>query len=264
MLCNSTPPAESSVSHATSGASAADDSCQAAITLDHAYVSEMPKDRNTANDHDYATATKDVIKKRKKPRMKTADKELTRKLEDSIRNKDSEKLALRNLLPLKLVTERRDACAIARAIMGIPVLWDTLAASLSVQLGDRPKRLKNRKQGGVSVLMTKKPQDLQKFNLADVVAEFHLHFPELAAQLICIMLPKEKRKDPAAIAAIVPRLATIYSMLMFTRNFELSLLQRVSAMCLAAYRCDQKVIMFSFWLLILFWEVNYYFKDSQF
>ena len=104
--------------------------------------------------------------------------------------------------------------------------------------------MRNRKHGFVSVLMKKDFEALQTLSFHDVIHEMINKMPELLRFLIVIMLPKKKRNSNEAKAAIVPKLAMIYAIIMQNHCHELSRMQRINAMLLADDIADQGVSVY--------------------
>ena len=92
-----------------------------------------------------------------------------------------------------------------------------------------------------SVLMQKSFDSLKKFNLFNVIDEFKTQFPDLMAQILAIMMKQENNVLYTEMEKVIPRLATIYGIMMQTRNKELSLIQRVNSLLLFDNICDRKV-----------------------
>ena len=82
---------------------------------------------------------------------------------------------------------------------------------------------------------------LKKFNLFNVIDEFKTQFPDLMAQILAIMMKQENNVLYTEMEKVIPRLATIYGIMMQTRNKELSLIQRVNSLLLFDNICDRKV-----------------------
>ena len=92
-----------------------------------------------------------------------------------------------------------------------------------------------------SYLMLKSFHDLKKTAFEPMVEEFQEKFPELFRLVFATMVPPSLRSNADHIQRIMPRLAMVYSVMMFTRNHELSRLQRVMAMCFNDQMANQKV-----------------------
>lgn len=89
--------------------------------------------------------------------------------------------------------------------------------------------------------MQKSFDSLKKFNLFNVIDEFKTQFPDLMAQILAIMMKQENNVLYTEMEKVIPRLATIYGIMMQTRNKELSLIQRVNSLLLFDNICDRKV-----------------------
>jgi hypothetical protein len=123
---------------------------------------------------------------------------------------------------------------------GYHILRKNVMTAFVNQQGITPSLLFRRKGEDVSTLMKKTPAELKTLDIDEIVGEMLEFFPEMTLTLVSIMIP-EDRRDKFTISAIVPRLAMIYSILLFTRNKELSRTQRVLSLCLFDRLCDKKV-----------------------
>lgn len=123
--------------------------------------------------------------------------------------------------------------------------FDGDVQEMMARLGQMPENLKGRKHGSVSVLMRKGPVEMKEFDVNKIVEEMIKYFPELTALMLRIMVPRDRITEQA-LAETVPRLATIYGILLFSRNTELSLLQRTVTMCLYDHLVDQKVCILDY------------------
>ena len=156
-------------------------------------------------------------------------------------------ISIKDSIQLRLLLARsRNAKTISQAFMSLPVLKKHIIDDLCLDIGKRPEKMRNKKHGFVSSLMSKNCDALGKLNFNEVVTEIKEYFPELLDILISIMLPKEKRKSALNLGNIIPRLAMIYGIVMQSRYHELSRIQRTVSMCLADNVCDQNVSAINF------------------
>ena len=150
---------------------------------------------------------------------------------------------------------------IAAAIVSVPKIKNEVINQIFRTLGAKPKDMRNKVHGFISVLNRKNRTDLDTFSLENLFREFYRLFPEIVQVLLHIMLPQEDLSKGQKIEAVIPRLAMIYAIAMQTRNHELSALQRVMSMCLLDNVVDQKVMfllhfgfMFFYYVLIAIQE----------
>ena len=102
-------------------------------------------------------------------------------------------------------------------------------------------KMRNRKHGLVSCLMTKGFDELRSFNWDLVVDEMVNLFPKFTQVCLNVLLPLEDRTNPIKLKSVKPRLGMVYSILLQGRVRELSLVQRLISLILLDHIRDEKV-----------------------
>ena len=147
-----------------------------------------------------------------------------------------------HLSSLFAVLKKPSLTILAKAITDIPALKEEIVNLLSSEISSVSKSLGARKHNP-SVLMAKDFESLKTSNIEDMVAEFKAKFPSLFNQILALMIPEDKKKSPEHYQRVLPRIAMVYSVMLFTRNNELSLFQRQLTMAMKSSIVDQKVRM---------------------
>ena len=132
------------------------------------------------------------------------------------------------------------ADALASVLMDLPLMKSAILKRMATDIELSVDSLKGRKSN-TSVLMNKDFTFLKTMKFSAIVQEFSTKFPQLFQLIHGLIVPQKQQGSPVHQEKVMPRLAMVYGLLMFTRNQELSLLQRVMAMCLRNNLCDQKV-----------------------
>ncbi|XP_071109877.1 uncharacterized protein [Haliotis cracherodii] len=190
-------------------------------------------------EHNYSNQKRTQFLSKKKIKRQKKMSQLAEFLSNPSRN-DPARVSLTHLVKLKLLLNTRNPRIIARYFMNTPSLKDACIDLLADSVQGTPLLMTGRKYNA-SVLMKKDFESLKSFVIEDIVDEFRLKFPELFLMFQRVMLPKSKQNSAENQQDILPRLAMIYSVMLFTRNPELSRFQRVIASCLLDNICDQKV-----------------------
>ena len=103
------------------------------------------------------------------------------------------------------------------------------------------------RHGYVSVLMERHGssthEQLKHFNWDNIVTEMMDKFPALLHICLGLMLPQQKRVDPVAVEAVLPRLGMVYAICMQQRIHTLSLVQRMMAAILTEGLSDVRVCL---------------------
>ena len=217
--------------------------------LDHKFLSDQLAISSTSVqyrpvlDHDYLAPIKHKKKKvnnAMKNRLKTHI--LTIPIMKSTQSDKQSDLSLFQGTMLKSVLSKtRNISKIVSAFMSIPHVRQYIVDDLSLEMGNVPETMRNKKRGFVSILMRKETENLQSADLGRIVSEMKTKFPVLLQMLQAMMIPDNKREDDAVRASIIPKLALIYGIVIQSRCHELSFMQRLVAMVLVDNRCDQAV-----------------------
>lgn len=139
------------------------------------------------------------------------------------------------------VHQYADTKVVAATILTVPQLREEILKQVFISIGRRPESMKRRKHGKVHVFMRKGRSDLEGFDMKRAVDEMAVIYPELLQVLLHLMLPQSSLDQPVSVAQLLPRLAMVYSIIMKSRNHELSAMQRVVSLTLMDNICDQKV-----------------------
>ncbi len=179
-----------------------------------------------------------LVKPTKRPRRKhkIIITELARKL-NTIPKHIPGVLSLAHSVRLKAMVHRRNVKEISLAFMSIPSLRNCCVDILAEDSIRTAKTMNGRKYNQ-SELMKKDFEALRTIDFTDIVSEFKNKFPDLFKQVTSLM----NCVDTAELyQQAMPRLTMVYSIIMFTRNNELSRVQRTMSACMCDCLCEQKM-----------------------
>lgn len=117
----------------------------------------------------------------------------------------------------------------------------SVVTKMITENNDKINNMRNKKYGFVSYLMKNDIKDLKSSRWLEIINEFRCLFPDLCALLMFVLIDREKIGLYTCLQSIMPRLGLIYSILMQTRNNNLSKVQRITSLLLMDNICDQKV-----------------------
>ena len=138
----------------------------------------------------------------------------------------------------------------ASVLLDVPAMRTAVLKRLAGDIETSYQSVKGRKFNQ-SLLAQKEFKDLKSMGFGAIVAEFSNKFPALFNLIHSLMVPESKKADPVHEEKAMPRMAMVYSLMLFTRNQELSLVQHVMSMCLRNNLCDQKVSLCVLFNLLL-------------
>lgn len=138
---------------------------------------------------------------------------------------------------------------VAETVLNIPALHQEINCQIARNLRVSMSGMKARKHGDVSYLMRKDYKDLHSFEWSNVVLDMIKRVPDLLFFLVCAMVSEKDIEKNEKIAAILPKVGTIFGIVAQNYNCNLSRVQRVVSLSLADNICDQKV--HSFYLALL-------------
>ncbi|XP_033646775.1 uncharacterized protein LOC117306128 [Asterias rubens] len=137
---------------------------------------------------------------------------------------------------------------ITTELLRIPALRQSFLDGLSDELGSRPDKQRShrvkgqQKNGQPSVLMINDFLELKMHSCwDDIICEFIQKYPELVEILVKIMLGPGARRNAVKVQQLIPKLATVYGIVLQHRNHELSRIQRLVGCLFADNVVEQKV-----------------------
>ena len=148
-----------------------------------------------------------------------------------------------------LIYEARNGnpTAIADIMSSINELNHAYCLTLQEKHDSNVSLLTATRHGYVSVLMKRHGssthEQLKHFNWDNIVTEMMDKFPALLHICLGLMLPQQKRVDPVAVEAVLPRLGMVYAICMQQRIHTLSLVQRMMAAILTEGLSDVRVCL---------------------
>ncbi len=146
-------------------------------------------------------------------------------------------LSLVHAVRLKAAVMSRDPEKTCLAVMSIPALRNGCVEILAKD-NNRMAVTMNGRKHNKSELMKKDFESLRTVDFDNIVSEFKCKFPELFQQVTRLMNCTE---NEVAYQKAIPRLTMVYSIIMFTRNQELSKVQRLMSVCYNESLCEQSV-----------------------
>lgn len=127
-------------------------------------------------------------------------------------------------------------------VLGNSYIKNRLVEEISTEEGREPECMVGISHNP-SYLMVKDYDALLETKNYPIIAELEKHFPALFRLLVNIMLPQTALSTPdtSKIPDIQSRLAIVYAIIMFTRNPNLSRIQRLNAVCFLDHQVDKKI-----------------------
>ena len=200
----------------------------------------------------------DYLKSQKKPPKFNSFYDEIRKFINEY-NIDSETISEEEGIKLLAVCVSMNVKQICETVISIESARKCLIGLLMNEFNQTASQMTCRKYN-TSVLMQKSLTELKTFDWFTVVAEMKSRFPELMALMFSLILKKEDRNLYTAMEKVVPRLGTVYGILMQGRNQELSLIQRLNSSVLFDNICDVKV---SSYFVVVYIVENILFRYFQ-
>ena len=130
---------------------------------------------------------------------------------------------------------------LAECLLSIPTLHSSIVRILTCEIRASVKTMTARIHGA-SILMKKSYTYLLHFNWDNILVEMCTKFPDLLTLCLALMVPSSSSHDVYTMDKVVPKLCSVFGIMLQHRVHDLSLVQRIVTVCLQDSISDQKVL----------------------